>query len=71
MKDLQEKLMKIELPISKNTLLDNKIQKEYKEDNIKLLIGTIHDLINVIELRINLNQEEKKYIQKIKDNMNI
>ena len=68
---LQENIIQKESPIfdeSNHIKMDNKVSME---DNVNLLIGTIHDLINVIELRINLNEEEKNCIQDIKNNINI
>ena len=68
---LQENLIQKQSPIFDNfnhIKMDNKISME---DNVNILIGTIHDLINVIEIRINLNEEEKNCIQDIKNNINI
>ena len=60
-----------------NELLIKKyIQKDKKDKiidnnkkNISLLIGTINDLINVINIRIDLNTDEKKCIEEIKNNI--
>ncbi len=38
-------------------------------NNIKILINTIHELIQVIELRIQLNKEEEEKIEVIKNNI--
>tara|TARA_B100000035_G_C20786608_1_gene459302 strand:+ start:364 stop:588 length:225 start_codon:yes stop_codon:yes gene_type:complete len=68
---LQENLIQKKSPIFdefNHIKMDNKVSME---DNVNLLIGTIHDLINVIELRINLNEEEKNCIQDIKNNINV
>ena len=68
---LQENLIQKKSPIFdefNHIKMDNKVSME---DNVNLLIGTIHDLINVIELRINLNEEEKNCIQDIKNNKNV
>ena len=49
---------------------DNKIELSNEFlDNIPLLIGTINDLINVINLRIELTDAEKECIQTIKTNV--
>ena len=66
---LQENLIQKESPIF-DEVGNNKSEKVLMKDNVNLLIGTVHDLINVIELRINLNEEEEKCIQEIKDNIN-
>ena len=67
---LQENLIQKKSPIFdefNHIKMDNKVSME---DNMNLLIGTVRDLINVIEIRINLNEDEEKCIQEIKDNIN-
>ena len=39
-------------------------------NNMNILIGTINDLINVINLRIDLNEQEKECIKDIEYNIN-
>ena len=65
---LQENLIQKKSPIF-DEVSNNKSDISMK-NNMNLLIGTVHDLINVIELRINLNEKETKCIEKIKDNIN-
>ena len=65
---LQENLIQKKSPIF-DEVSNNKSDISIK-NNMNILIGTIHDLINVIELRIDLNEEENKCIEKIKDNIN-
>ena len=65
---LQENLIQKKSPIF-DEVSNNKSDITMK-NNMNILIGTIHDLINVIELRIDLNEEENKCIEKIKDNIN-
>ena len=65
---LQENLIIKDSPIL-DEVSRNKSDISMK-NNVNLLIGTVHDLINVIELRINLNEEEEKCIQEIKNNIN-
>ena len=49
---------------------DNKIELSNEVlNNIPILIGTINDLINVINLRIELTDAEKECIQTIKTNV--
>tara|TARA_B100000035_G_C20783140_1_gene457768 strand:- start:20 stop:259 length:240 start_codon:yes stop_codon:yes gene_type:complete len=66
---LQENLIQKESPIF-DELIHKTDTKVSMEDNMNLLIGTVRDLINVIEIRINLNEDEEKCIQEIKDNIN-
>ena len=54
-----------------STLDDNKKEVSLQAlENIPILIKTIDDLINVINLRIDLTNEEKECIQTIKNNIN-
>ena len=50
--------------------ITNKIEFSGKvSEDISFLIQTINDLLSVINLRINLTDEEKEYIQTIKTNI--
>ena len=60
-----------EIPIKKDT--KNNYYNEcnnISSDNMKLLIGTVNDLIKMIDLRIDLNEEENNCIEIIKSNIN-
>lgn len=64
---MEETLIKNNL----STLNDNKIEVSLNAlENIPILIKTIDDLINVINLRIDLTNQEKECIQTIKNNIN-
>ena len=64
---MEETLIKNNL----STLDDNKKEVSLQAlENIPILIKTIDDLINVINLRIDLTNEEKECIQTIKNNIN-
>ena len=68
---LQENIIQKESPIFDELNHKKTDTNVSMEDNMNLLIGTVRDLINVIEIRINLNEEEEKCIQEIKDNINV
>lgn len=64
---MEEKLIKNNL----STLYDNKVEVSLNVlENIPILIKTIDDLINVINLRVDLTNQEKECIQTIKNNIN-
>ena len=67
---LKENLIQKESPIFDELNHKKTDTNVSMEDNMNLLIGTVRDLINVIEIRINLNEDEEKCIQEIKDNIN-
>jgi len=64
---MEETLIKNNL----STLDDNKKEVSLQAlENIPILIKTIDDLINVINLKIDLTNQEKECIQIIKNNIN-
>lgn len=64
---MEETLIKNNLSILDN----NKIEVSLNTlENIPILIRTINDLINVINLRVDLSNQEKECIQTIKNNIN-
>ena len=67
---LKENLIQKESPIFDELNHKKTDTNVSMEDNMNLLIGTVRDLINVIEIRKNLNEDEEKCIQEIKDNIN-
>ena len=73
MKEINEVLIKknvLKLDNFKGKSKDSKIELSNEAlNNIPILIGTINDLINVINLRIELTDAEKEYIQTIKTNV--
>tara|TARA_Y100001958_G_C21043260_1_gene412128 strand:+ start:616 stop:837 length:222 start_codon:yes stop_codon:yes gene_type:complete len=65
------KILKENLLKNKSPGLINYKNEIYKNsENIQYLIETINNLINVIELRIILNEGETKCIQVIKNDIN-
>ena len=58
-----------EILIKKDTKNNYNECNNISSDNMKLLIGTVNDLIKMIDLRIDLNEEENNCIEIIKSNI--
>ena len=74
MNNIQEMLIKkniSRLDHFKESTSENNIERNERTlNNMNILIGTINDLISVINLRIDLNEQEKECIKTIEYNIN-